>query len=87
MASKKVENLSFQQDDIEATQALPSPLILQHLNLFIVKYSQALIAFSAKAESKLMILQSRIDRIASALTLLEKKLGNNSRYQRTYLSF
>lgn len=71
------ENLSV-QDNIEATtEGLPSPLIVQHLNLFIVKYSQALIAFSAKAESKLMILQSRIDQIAGALTLLEKKLGNN----------
>merc|ERR1712156_998241 len=59
---------------LEESEALPSNLIAHHFNHFTVKYSQALISFSAKCDRKLMHLQIRINRIENALGLLEKKL-------------
>ena len=60
---------------LDKTEPLPSTLIAQHFNLFIVKFTQALIALSDKSESKLMQLQIRINQLENALVLLEKKLG------------
>ena len=62
---------------LQETEALPSNLIAHHFNHFTVKYSQALISFSAKCDRKLMHLQIRINRIENALGLLEKKLGRS----------
>ena len=55
-------------------EALPSNLIIQHLNHFIVKYSQALISFSDKCENKLLNLEIKVSKIQAGLVLLEKKL-------------
>ena len=61
---------------LEKTEALPSNLIARHFNLFLVKFSQALMAFSDQCDQKLLHLDIRINRIENALGLLEKKLGD-----------
>ena len=66
----------FMQYPLEenSIEALPSNLIIQHLNHFIVKYSQALISFSDKCENKLLNLEIKVSKIQAGLVLLEKKL-------------
>ena len=61
-------------DNLEEVSALPPFIVTHHLNLFLVKYSQALKSFGDQTESKLMELQVKVNRIENALLLIEKKL-------------